>query len=64
LQLEKCSVKEERESDDAIFRYVNGKTSVDALLVFIVGKTYPPECVIARKVKQRKITKKNKNGYK
>jgi len=55
ILLEKCSIENERENNNAVFGYVNGKTTVDALIDLVETESKPPKGTIARRVKQRQL---------
>ena len=55
ILLEKCSVKDERDSNNAVFAYVNGRVTVDALLDLVETNSKAPKGVIARRVGQRQL---------
>lgn len=55
ILLEKCSIKDERDNNNAVFAYVNGKTTVDALLDLVETYSKAPKGVIARRVGQRQL---------
>lgn len=55
ILLEKCSIKNERDSNNAVFAYVSGKTTVDELLDLVETNSKPSRGVITRRVKQGQL---------
>jgi len=60
ILLEKCSTKDERDNNIAVFAYVNGKTTVDALLDMVETNSKPSRGVITRRVKQGQLAEDQK----